>query len=121
MSESVSGTLEERGILIFSLAAYGMRARRPNSRLVASATLALALVSLFFLLQVAPHSHAAGHDGPACRICQVAHLGIAPAASAALLSLVLLFFSDVQGMVSLHVAEPFFAKSASRAPPALTA
>jgi len=89
--------------------------------LVVSATLALALVSLFFLLQVAPHSHATGHDGPACRICQLAHLGIAPVACATLLSLILLYFSDVRGFVSLHVAERFFTKSPSRAPPLLLA
>ena len=92
---------------------------RPNRRLIASVAVALALVSLFFLLQVAPHSHANGQDDPACRLCQVAHIGIAPALEITLLSVILLYFGEISAVVSLHSAEPFFAQSASRAPPAL--
>ena len=86
-----------------------------------SVAVALALVSLFFLLQVAPHSHANGQDDPACRLCQVAHIGIVPAVSATLLSIVLLYFGEIRGLVCLYFAEPFFAQSPSRAPPALIA
>jgi hypothetical protein len=92
--------------------------RRPSRRIITSVSLALALVSLFFLLQVAPHEHAAGQDDPACRVCQVAHIGIAPAITAVLLSLTLLYFGETPALVSLHFSESFFAPSRSRAPPA---
>ena len=82
---------------------------------------ALALVSLFFLLQVAPHAHANGQDDPACRLCQVAHIGIVPALSGILLSLTLLYFGEIPGLICLHFAETFSAQSPSRAPPTLIA
>ena len=81
----------------------------------------LALVSLFFLLQVVPHSHAGGHDEPNCRLCQAAHLGVAPSISVSLLSLVLLFFGEILAPLRLHFIESFSAHSPSRAPPALIA
>jgi len=81
----------------------------------------LALVSLFFLLQVVPHSHAGGHDEPNCRLCQAAHLGIAPSISVSLLSLVLLLFGEILAPLCPHFIESFSAHSPSRAPPALIA
>jgi hypothetical protein len=81
--------------------------------------LSLALVSLFFLLQIVPHSHATGQDDPTCRLCQVAHIGVVPAVSATLLSVVLLYFGEIHVFVCLHFGQPFFAQSPSRAPPAL--
>jgi hypothetical protein len=82
---------------------------------------ALAIVSLVFLLQVTAHSHASGHDEADCRLCQVAHIGIAPALSATLLSLVLLYFGEIRVPVSQHITESFSAHSASRAPPSQVA
>ena len=72
---------------------------RADRRLAASVALALSLVSLFFLLQVAPHSHANGQDDPACRLCQVAHIGIVPAIVGVLLSLTLLYFGEIPALV----------------------
>lgn len=95
--------------------------RRPSHRIIASVSLAVALVSLLFLLQVAPHAHAAGQDDPACRLCQVAHIGIAPAIAAVLLGLTLLYFGEAPALVSVHFSEPFFAYSRPRAPPVLFA
>jgi hypothetical protein len=78
---------------------------------------ALALLSLVFLLQVATHSHANGHDEPACRLCQVAHLGVAPAVAALVLSVPLVSFGHVAANVTLEVSEYFSEDSPSRAPP----
>jgi hypothetical protein len=86
-----------------------------------SVAVAVALVSLFFLLQVAPHSHAGGQDDPACGLCQVAHISIVPGVSAVLLSLILLYFGEIPTLVCQYFAEPFSAQSPSRAPPALIA
>ena len=94
---------------------------RPSRRLAISVAIALALVSLFFLLQVAPHSHANGQDDPACRLCQVAHISITPAISAVLPVLILLYFGEILAQIRLHFSEPFSAQSRSRAPPALFA
>ena len=94
---------------------------RQSRRLATCVAFSLALVSLFFLLQVVPHSHAGGHDEPNCRLCQVAHLGIAPCISVTLLSLVLLYFGEVLAPLSLHITESFSAQSPSRAPPSLIA
>ena len=92
---------------------------RADRRLAVSVALAVTLVSLFFLLQIAPHSHTNGQDDRACRLCQVAHIGIVPAVSATLLSIVLLYFGEIRWQIFAHFAEPSFSHSPSRAPPTL--
>jgi hypothetical protein len=88
-------------------------------RLAKPLAIALGLLSLLFLLQVTTHSHANGQDESACRLCQVAHLGVAPAASAFVLSVPLVSFSRVTPNVILFVSETFSENSPSRAPPVL--
>jgi hypothetical protein len=95
--------------------------QRPGRRLVVSFAIALALVSLFFLLGVVPHGHEKGQDDPACRLCQVAHMGVAPIVSVTLLNLVLLYFGEILVPVCLISTDSFFEQSPSRAPPALFA
>jgi hypothetical protein len=94
---------------------------RPNRRLATSVIVSLALLTFFFLLQVAPHSHADGHDDAACRICQIAHIGVAPSVSAVLLNPVLLYFGEILAPRSLNFIDSFSADAPSRAPPALIA
>jgi hypothetical protein len=96
----------------------GLFGRRLTLHPTVVAALLLALLSLFFLLQVVPHTHADGHDDPACRLCQVAHIGVAPVVQALLLSLVVLAFGSVAAPIQLHTLETFFGHSPSRAPPA---
>jgi hypothetical protein len=91
---------------------------RPNRRLAISVIVSLALLSFFFLLQVAPHSHADGHDDAACRICQIAHIGVAPTVSAVLLNPVLVYFGEILAPRGLQFIDSFSADSPSRAPPA---
>jgi len=64
-------------------------------RLARPVALALALLSLAFLLQVTPHSHANGQDETACRFCQVAHLGVTPAVSVVSLSVPIVSLGEV--------------------------
>lgn len=90
---------------------------RPSRKLVVSVAVALALVSLFFLLEVVPHAHASGQDDPACGLCQVAHMGIAPVVAMALLNLVLHSFGEIVTPLCLSFSDPFLAQSPSRAPP----
>lgn len=94
---------------------------RPSRRLLVSVAVALALVSLFFLLEVVPHAHANGQDDRACGLCQVAHMGAALAVSVALLNLVLLYFGEIIVPRSQRFTDSFFVQSPSRAPPALLA
>jgi len=94
---------------------------RRNRRLVACVAFSLALVSVLFLLQVVPHSHSGGHEAPNCRLCQAAHLGVAPTVSVTLLSLILLFFGEFLVPPCPHFANPFSTHSPSRAPPSLIA
>jgi hypothetical protein len=95
--------------------------RRPSRRLATSVIVSLALLSFFFLLQVAPHSHADGHDDAACRICQIAHIGVAPTVSTVLLNPVILYFGEILSPRRLHFIDSFSADSPSRAPPSLIA
>ena len=94
---------------------------RPGRRRAACVIVLLALLSFFFVLQVAPHSHADGHDDAACRICQIAHVGVAPAVSAVLLNPVLHYFGEILAPRNPHFINSFSADSPSRAPPALIA
>lgn len=88
-------------------------------RLAKPLAIALGLLSLLFLLQVTTHSHANGQDESACRLCQVAHLGVAPAVSAPVLSVPLISYGQVTDTVSLNISECFSSHSPSRAPPSL--
>ena len=106
---------------LFAESASRAEGFRPIRRLSAPVIISLALLSFFFLLQVAPHSHADGHDEAACRICQVAHIGVAPTVSAVPLNPVLVYFGEIVAPPCLHFADSFSAQSPSRAPPALTA
>ena len=92
---------------------------RSGRRLAISVIVSLALLSFFFLLQVVPHSHADGHNEAACRICQIAHIGVAPTVSAVLLKPFLLYFGEILAPRSLHFVDSFSADSPSRAPPAV--
>ena len=88
-------------------------------RLAKPLAIALGLLSLLFLLQVTTHAHANGQDESACRLCQIAHLGVAPAVSVQVLSVPLFSYGRVTATVTLHVSESFSEHSPSRAPPSL--
>lgn len=87
------------------------------SRLSRALALALAMVSLFFLLQVTPHGHANGRDEAACRLCQVAHIGVTPALAAVILMAPLMEFRAVSLQTVGAAPESAVDNSPSRAPP----
>jgi hypothetical protein len=86
-------------------------------RLARPVALTLALLSLAFLLQVTPHSHANGQDEAACRLCQVAHLGVTPAVAVVSFSIPIVSFSEVVICSEVSLAELPSGHSSSRAPP----
>ena len=88
---------------------------------VGTMALALALLFVVFIAQAGTHAHSDGQDDPACGLCQVAHLRIAPAVVAILLNLLLLYFGEIYAALVLNFTEIFSSQSSSRAPPALFA
>jgi hypothetical protein len=88
-------------------------------RLAKPLAIVLGVLSLLFLLQVTTHSHANGQDESACRLCQVAHLVMAPAVLALQMSAPLVSCGQVTATVAIHVSKAFSKQSPSRAPPSL--
>lgn len=89
----------------------GWRMARPMA-------LALALLSLLFLLQVTTHSHANGQDEAACRLCQAAHIGVTPAVSGIVITIPLVPVGEVAASHIVRATESFLSHSDPRAPPA---
>jgi len=89
------------------------------SRLTRAVAGGLACLLFVFLLQVIPHSHANGQDESACRLCQVAHLGVTPAVAEVSLDVPLLQLGSVAALTISVDAQFYFAHSPSRAPPLL--
>ncbi len=85
--------------------------------LAKSLALALALLSLLFLLQVTPHGHANGQDEAACRLCQAAHLGVIPTVFGIVSSVPLVPIREVVVLNFEVTTESFFSHSDPRAPP----
>jgi hypothetical protein len=79
--------------------------------------LALALLSVVFLVQSLTHFHTTGQDEAACQICQAAHIGPAPAARVELQVSALLVAGYVQPFVAKIHQELFSHDCPSRAPP----
>jgi len=86
-------------------------------RLARPVALALALLSLAFLLQVTPHFHANGQDEAACRLCQVAHLGVTPAVALISFSIPIVSLGEVVVYSAVSFAEPPSGRPSSRGPP----
>ena len=90
-----------------------------RGRFAKSAAFGLVCLLLVFLLQVVPHGHANGQEEAACRICQVAHLGVALAVAVVALNVPLATLGTVAALTIAARTQTFFAHSPSRAPPLL--
>jgi hypothetical protein len=97
----------------------GWQVKRSGARGARSIAVALALLSLIFLLQVTPHEHANGQDEAACRLCQVAHVSAIPAVSGIVSSVPLVAVGEITAPRVLAASESFFFHADPRAPPAL--
>lgn len=93
-------------------------AHKSMRRVARPLAFALALLSLVFLLQVAPHGHGIGQDEGACRLCQAAHVGVTPAISGIVLSVPLVPVGEVAASSVRPSLEIFLRHSDPRAPPA---
>jgi hypothetical protein len=86
-------------------------------RAAKATAVALALLSLLFLLQVAPHNHAKGQDEATCRLCQAGHVSVTPAISGILLTIPLVPVGEVAVTHVSTSTESFLCHSDPRAPP----
>ena len=91
-----------------------------SERLARSLTFALALISLVFLLQIAPHGHSNGQEEAACRLCQAAHVSATPAVSGVVVTVPLVPVGEVATPSIGSTTESFLRHSDPRAPPAQT-
>jgi len=87
-------------------------------RIARPMAVAIAVLSLLFLLQVTTHTHANGQDEAACRLCQAAHIGVAPAVSGIVLAVPLVPVGEVVASQAGPAVESFLLHSDPRAPPA---
>ncbi len=90
-------------------------------RLFKSLAISLALLSVLLLLGVIPHAHPNHQENATCTICQIGHIGITPAVSAASLSAPLANFGRVVLDEISITTQTFSSNSSSRAPPAALA
>jgi hypothetical protein len=86
-------------------------------RLARPVALTLALLSLAFLLQVIPHSHANGQDEATCSLCQVAHLGVATAVAVISFSIPFVSLGQIAITSEVSLTEHPSGSSSPRAPP----
>lgn len=90
-----------------------------SSRFAKPAALVLVCFLFVFLLQIVPHGHQNGQDEATCRICQVAHLGVALAVAVVSLNVPLATLGTVAALTVAVSRSLFFTHSLSRAPPSL--
>jgi hypothetical protein len=88
-----------------------------RNRLAKSLALALATLSLLFFLQIAGHGHNDSRQDGACRVCQMAHIGMAPAVAAITLTVPLLIVGEVAPEVVAATTQDSLSDSSPRAPP----
>lgn len=86
-------------------------------RLFKPLAFSLALLSLLFLAQVFPHSHANNHEASACAICQIGHVGVTQAVSSVSASVPFVNFGRVIPAAAIAFFDPVSSDSPSRAPP----
>ncbi len=95
---------------------YGSTQTRRSGSTKALAVV-LALVSLVFLFQITTHGHKDARKDAACRVCQVAHVGVAPAVAAVTLIVPLVVVGEVTAEVVAVAPQDSALHSSPRAPP----
>jgi len=92
-----------------------------RNRLAKPLALALALLSLVFFLQIAAHGHNDSRQDGACRVCQMAHVGVAPAVAAVSFDVHLVTVGEVRAEIVAPATQDSATPSSPRAPPSLNA
>jgi len=92
-------------------------AKHSRDRLAKPLAMGLAILWLVFFLQIAAHGHSDGWQDGACRLCQLAHVGMAPALAAATLATPLEVVGEVTIEVSVATRQDCSSQSSPRAPP----
>jgi hypothetical protein len=90
---------------------------RRGTRFAKPLALGLAILSLFFLVQITAHGHENGRPDTACRICQVAHVAVGLAVSAVALNVPFAPVGMLARTAPESELESFRSYASSRAPP----
>jgi len=88
-----------------------------RSRFAKPLAVGLAILSLVFFLQIAAHGHNDSRQDGACRVCQMAHIGMAPAVAAVTLATPLVAVGEVAIQVFAAATQDSASPSSPRAPP----
>jgi hypothetical protein len=108
---AVEGTTGVRSLV-------GMRSRFiPRQNLVRAMGVALAVVTLIFIVQTLSHSHPNGQEQAACQLCQIAHAGILATACVSVPIAALVPTGQVEQSALYIPEEHFSSGSPARAPP----
>jgi len=91
--------------------------RLPHGNAARVLALALCVLTVFFVVISTSHIHSDDHGDGACRICQVAHIGVPAALGASELPAPLIQRSDLPCDVTFVHSELFLSSAPSRAPP----
>jgi len=99
-----------------SILMYGAAQPR-RTRFAKALAFGLAILSLVFFLQIVAHGHNDSRQDGACRVCQLAHIGIAPAVAAVTFAAPMAIVGEVAAEVVGATAQESASQSSPRAPP----
>src|SRR3974390_3235999 len=88
-----------------------------RNRFTKTLAMGLAVLALVFFLQITAHGHNDSRQDSACRVCQLAHVGVAPAVAVVTLTTPLVAIGRVTAQVSKSEIRDFSSQSSPRAPP----
>jgi len=96
-------------------------AQTRGNRFAKPLAMGLAILSLLFFLQITAHGHSDSRQDGACRICQMAHVGMAPAVAAVTFTAPLAIIGEVAAETVRATTPDWASHSSSRAPPSSNA
>jgi len=106
------------GVLEVSMYAAAQPRR---TRFAKALAFGLAILSLVFFLQIVAHGHNDSRQDGACRVCQLAHIGMAPAVAAVTFAAPMAIVGDVAAEVVGATTQDSVSESSPRAPPSSNA
>ena len=92
-----------------------------RNRFAQPLAMGLAILSLIFFLQIAAHGHNDSRQDGACRVCQMAHIGMAPAVAAVTFTTPLMVLGEVAAEVVRATTQDSVSQRSPRAPPSSNA
>lgn len=88
-----------------------------RNRFIKTLAVGLAVLALVFFFQIAAHGHNDSRQDSACRVCQLAHVGVGPAVAVITLTTPRVAVGQVTTQVRQSEIRDFSSQSSPRAPP----